>query len=277
MKIVNLKTEHRYWINDEYQPCRRMKASEQGLQVDDYEPEFIPVQLTGKTMWSTWTDGKDFRKQFPEGVMRCPRYCRFKDWATGKPCYGEVTDAYLDIRNDKFEGFYQFEVAWGSMGWKADVRPEDIEFLGEGVNMPLKRGQQIYVWRNQSDRFARVLNVHEDLALVEYEMPNGRTFTNVVHRFNKDLYRTGKVPFLLTFYTVHLEEEHGNIDEFYRSLSSEAKDTFNLILEQEDRGYSYAFLKRIHHKAKDQGLYFDYGLDGEPYDFRAVVKLTAYQ
>lgn len=88
-----------------------------------------------------------------------------------------------------YDRFMPVEISWVGQALGAEVARQAVEALNaepaeEEAPEPagLEAGEEFHVWVNQGLRIGTVLGVHEDRAIVEYEMPAGTTAMIVVPR-----------------------------------------------------------------------------------------------
>jgi hypothetical protein len=97
--------------------------------------------------------------------------------------------------NQKIDGILSYDrfspvaISWVGQALGAEVARQVVEALNAESaeeeapeSADLKAGELLQVWVNQGLRDAIVLGVHEDKAIVEYEMPAGTTAMIVVPR-----------------------------------------------------------------------------------------------
>jgi len=86
----------------------------------------------------------------------------------------DAYDAFQAARGDERRAYR------GSQYVPPAPAPEELEEPSEVKVRMLKAGDQVSLFRNQGDRYGWVLAVRGDVALVEYEMPSGVTYLNLV-------------------------------------------------------------------------------------------------
>lgn len=156
--------------------------------------QFITDKDYNLDMFESVTRKGLYIKRFPEGVLIMSDRVRYiprgeQDWV-----HGHITEVFIRTRpctdgtcDTEYAGIYSLVVT-DENGFEADLRPEDVEIFADDVKFPLVAGESITVYRNQALREGEVLLTYEDMALISYEMPNGRVFTNAVNLHNKDQY-----------------------------------------------------------------------------------------